>query len=229
MQWGHIRQALQAAYAADPENNHRARTVARRVNKFMRRRSKARLRAFREANMHLDMQERLPNYHLLTQALEENWKIVSIDCEWTMRRAITEIGVTIFHNGEIQAFNICVAAGGKGFLHGTSRYMQDKHAREWLTETLADAQLVVGHAFKNDVRQMTHWSYRMPQLPVVDTGKWSKIIFPPHEMSLSKLAKKYDVECRGAHCGGNDALMTLKVALKMYEHVSQPMVLDEAA
>lgn len=137
---------------------------------------------------------------------------VAIDCEWNPKRPITEIGVTVRRDGEVKSYNVSITRQST-FLYGDSHKMTDADARDWLRDMLKDAEVVVGHAIRNDVMQLQKWGFGMPDCHRIDTAKWSRVVFrSPNSVNLKRLAAHYGIEHDHAHCAGNDSHVTMRVA-----------------
>jgi hypothetical protein len=163
-----------------------------------------------------------PQWKLMREALADGRRIVSFDAEWQYQppNQVTELGAAILHGGVITIHNIRVKPGGRPFKGGKTVYMTDDEAKTWLRATMASAELLVGHALQNDRHKMKQWKCPLPNsksLPVVDTGAWSRATNPvsANPRRLTHLAAEYGVDCSGSHVAGNDAHVTLQVALAM--------------
>lgn len=158
----------------------------------------------------------------MRHALERRQSIVCFDAEWEYQppNRVTELGIASWRDGVITVHNVRVRGRGRPFHGGTTVHMTDDAAKTWLTNIMAGADLLVGHALQNDRLKMKQWGCRLPGpeiLPVVDTGAWSRLTNKEsaNPRRLSHLATEYGIERKGMHVAGNDALITLKVALAM--------------
>lgn len=158
-------------------------------------------------------------WSMMRHALAQGHKIIAFDAEWQYNypNALTEIGVAIYHRGEREVHNIRVR-GGAGKADKTTRFMSEKQAKDWLARTFAGAGLLVGHAIKNDRAKMKEFGWPLPGrevLPCVDTEGWSKLLNPEQNnpQKLTNFCRRHGVELLKAHIAGNDACMTLDVAL----------------
>lgn len=169
-----------------------------------------------------------PQWKLMRDALRDNQRIVSFDAEWQYHppNEVTELGAAILHDGIITVHNVRVKPGGRPFKGGKTVYMTDDEGRAWLHATMASADLLVGHALQNDRHKMKQWKCPLPKpgsLPVVDTGVWSKLtnFVSANPRRLIHLAAQYGIDRTVSHIAGNDAHMTLQVALAMAQVVDE--------
>ncbi len=171
---------------------------------------------------------------MMRQALGENRRIVCFDAEWEYQppNRVTELGIAIMHHGQITGRNVRVRPGGRRFFGGKTAYLTEDAARAWLARVMDSAELLVGHALKNDRLKMKQWGVSLSNirgLPAVDTSTWSRITNQEsaNPLRLAHLAKRYGIDHRGTHVAGNDALITLKVALAMaaVEPPEQPQLI----
>ena len=158
----------------------------------------------------------------MRHALAQHHCIVCFDAEWEYQlpNRVTELGVAIMRDGLIMAHNVRVRGRGRRFHGGETVYMDDDAAKTWLRDIMAAADLLVGHALQNDRLKMKRWGCPLPSieaLPMVDTGTWSRITNAQsaNPRRLTHLADQYGIERKNAHVAGNDALVTLRVALAM--------------
>lgn len=208
MNWPEIHYTLRMRFAQT--GDERALYVARRVNRLLKKRAR-RARWTDKVQIPVKLED-TNHYNQLMKHIRAGSKIIAIDNEWTPRRPITEIGISEFGG---KSHNVRLTPGGKEFRHGTTRYMTDEQAKLWLAQQLEGVDLIIGHMFKNDVRQYAKWGFEIPKIPLLDTGLWSKALFPPNHMSLKHMAEKYGINAAGWHCAGNDAYITLMVAMTM--------------
>lgn len=167
------------------------------------------------------IRKNLANIDKLDQLISSGGKIISLDAEWTQGRAITEIGIAVLENGIQTTHNVVVGKFRKpSFHHGTTLYMDDDKAREWFRDITSDGKLLIGHALKGDRKQFQLWGKPVPPIPFIDTASWSRHISKsPYMMSLTNLALHCGLEHLDAHCAGNDAHMTMMVALRINQMV----------
>ena len=155
-------------------------------------------------------------------AIAQKQRIVCFDAEWEYQspNRVTELGVATWRDGAITVQNVRVRGAGRPFHGGETIRMTDDAAKTWLRDVMANADLLVGHALQNDRLKMRQWGCPLPKaqnLPVVDTGAWSRVTnkASANPRRLAHLADEYGIERRGLHVAGMDALITLKVALAM--------------
>lgn len=157
-------------------------------------------------------------WRIMQHSLKAGHKIVAFDAEWQRCYPydITELGVAIYHKGKREVHNIRVRAGG-GKVDPMTRFMTKDQAIKWLKEIFKDANLLVGHALKNDRAKMSEWGWCLPNISTVDTERWSVLLNPEQKSSinLTKFCTLIGSEVRKGHIAGNDALMTLDVALML--------------
>lgn len=159
---------------------------------------------------------------MMRDALAKRRRIVCLDAEWEYQppNRVTELGIAILHDGVLTAHNVRVRGRGRPFHGGETVHMAEDTAKAWLRDMMDSADLLVGHALQNDRLKMKQWDCPLPGtqiLPMVDTGTWSRLINQEsaNPRRLVYLARQYGVECKGTHVAGNDALITLQVALAM--------------
>lgn len=116
----------------------------------------------------------------MRHALENRQSIVCFDAEWEYQppNRVTELGIASWRDGAITVHNVRVRGRGRPFHGGTTIYMTDDAAKAWLSDIMAGADLLVGHALQNDRLKMKQWGCHLPgteTLPVVDTGAWSRL------------------------------------------------------
>lgn len=169
-----------------------------------------------------------PQWSILRRALAGDHRIVCFDAEWEYQppNRVTELGVATLHRGVTTVHNVRVRGRGRPFHGGRTMLMNDDAAKAWLFEILGSADLLVGHALQNDRLKMKQWGCPLPKpqdLPVVDTGAWSRVTNTEsaNPRRLKHLADLYGIERRGLHVAGNDAHVTLQVALAMASVESQ--------
>jgi hypothetical protein len=219
MDWKSIEYRLMGRAADDNRlpNVQRSREVLKHVRRHMKKLTKRRRALFR-GPMPLSETDQ---YRLIRTALERGDKIVSFDAEWQYQwpNKITELGVAIYHNGTREVHNVRVRAGA-GKPDKMTRFMTDDQAKRWLKGVFQGVGLLVGHAIKNDRDKMREWGWPLPyetSVPCLDTERWSRVLNPEAKQSqkLTTFCKNHGVEILKAHVAGNDALMTLEVALAL--------------
>lgn len=158
----------------------------------------------------------------MRHALAQGQSIICFDAEWEYQppNRVTELGIASWRDGVITVHNVRVRGRGRPFNGGKTIHMTDDAAKDWLRGIMADADLLVGHALQNDRLKMKQWGCRLPgpeTLPVVDTGAWSRLTNKEsaNPRRLAHLAAEYGIERKGMHVAGNDAYITLQVALAM--------------
>lgn len=163
-----------------------------------------------------------PQWRLLRDALENRRCIVCFDAEWEYQppNRVTELGVAIQRDGVTTVHNVRVRGKGRQFHGGETIHMTEDAAKAWLRGIMESADLLVGHALQNDRLKMKQWGNPLPsiqKLPMVDTGTWSRIINEEssNPRRLTHLAAQFGVEKKGMHVAGNDAWITLQVAIAM--------------
>ena len=163
-----------------------------------------------------------PQWRLMRQALDKDHPIVSFDAEWEYQppNRVTELGVAVLRDGEINVHNVRVRGRARPFDNGKTIYLAEDAAKAWLQAIMRSAKLLVGHALQNDRLKMRQWGCPLPKaqtLPTVDTGAWSRLTNPANgnPRRLAHLADEYGIERKGMHVAGKDALVTLQVALAM--------------
>lgn len=208
MNWKLIRNTLNERY--QETGDARALYVSRRVNRYLKKKN----RAERNSRVRNILPENITQFQMFMKAIREDKHILAIDAEWSPWKPITEIGVYDYRAKQCHNIRL-TQKGGDGFRHGETVRMNKALAKQWLHDTLNGVDMVIGHAFKNDLRQFAQWGFNFPKVRIVDTALWSKALFPPNEVSLVKLADQYGIDRRGSHCAGNDAHVTLLVALAM--------------
>lgn len=217
MNWQRIHDQLEQR--AEQEADLRALKLKRRVRKHMKRLITLRSRrgVYVGGGRYVPSVPETPQWRTIRDALDRGSKILAFDAEWTMRRPITELGIAIYQNGEMTAHNVRLTPGGKNFRYGVTRYMTDRQAKLWVRGMFSEADLLVGHALNNDRLQMRRWGEPIPDMPYLDTSPWSRALNQSsHDpISLGKFADRYGVDCTGAHCGGNDAVITLNLVLAL--------------
>ncbi len=196
----------------------RSRQVLKRVRLHMRFLRKLRKKLNPRVPMALHT---TTQYRLMREALDRGDKIVAFDAEWQYQwpNLITELGVAIYHNGHREVHNVRVR-GGAGKTDKSTRFMTDEQAKRWLASMFKGAGLLVGHAIHNDRVKMQQWGWPLPEndvLPLVDTGRWSQVMNPTdnNPQRLSTFCRNHGVEVTKSHVAGNDACMTLDVALTL--------------
>lgn len=158
----------------------------------------------------------------MRHAITQKQRIVCFDAEWEYQspNRVTELGVATWRDGAITVQNVRVRGSGRPFHGGETVRLTDDAAKTWLRDVMANADLLVGHALQNDRLKMRQWGCPLPKaqnLPVVDTGAWSRLTNKEsaNPRRLAHLADEYGIERRGLHVAAMDALVTLKVALAM--------------
>lgn len=221
MDWRSIESKLLLQVSDDNrklEDARRVRTVLRHVRRHIRKIEKRHRMINSPIGMPVtDTQQWL----MMRNALATDSKIIAFDAEWQYQwpHHITEIGVAIYHHGRREVHNIRVK-GGVGKADSSTRFMSDMQAKRWLTETFKDAGLLIGHAISNDRMKMKQWGWILPlpdRLPCVDTEKWSRVlnVEKNNSQKLTTFCANHGVEILRAHVAGNDACMTLDVALRL--------------
>jgi hypothetical protein len=219
MNWNRIEHNLMLRSADDDRipGVKRSREMLIRVRRHMRKLHRRRVAAARKPMLVHETAQ----WKEMRAALAEGRKIVSFDAEWQYQwpHKITELGVAIYQDGEIEVHNVRVR-GGAGKTDKTTRFMTDVQAKKWLTGVFEGCGLLVGHAICNDRAKMDSFGWRLPDtnaVPCVDTEKWSKVMNENVNQSqkLTSFCRRHGVEVRKAHVAGNDALMTLEVALRL--------------
>ena len=168
---------------------------------------------------------KLINFSYLEKAFEVgNIHVASFDAEWTPCSYISEIGVTVFKTGVWSSHNVILDKHeGFDFLYGNTVRMSSDEAREWLYLIFTDVELLIGHSLKHDRTQLDKWGWKFPDITTIDTALWSRKMFPEARgsSSLEKLATHYGIEHPSAHCGGNDAMVTMRVAFEMLKDAKE--------
>lgn len=163
-----------------------------------------------------------PQWAIMREALAANGRIVCFDAEWEYQppNRVTELGIAMLHDGVMTTHNVRVRGRGRPLVGGQTVFMTDEPAKAWLREILGSADLLVGHALQNDRLKMKQWGCPLPStqhLKVVDTASWSRATNQEsaNPRRLKYLADQYGIERKGMHVAGNDARVTLQVALAM--------------
>ena len=223
MDWVRIRNILIERYRAD-ETDHRAFALSRKL----RGRARSQRRREKHGEKRAAGPQAVPYHNYIQNALAQGIPLIAMDLEWNGKRPVTEIGLAILHNGTVTHHNIKTVNsrnkvstsyyGDRRFIHGETQEMSSPDAKMWLGELLAQPNLIIGHAFRGDMLQLSRWGFNLPsEIRVVDTAKWWKAVCPPNLRSLDFLAARYGIDFDVKHCAGNDAYVTLQVALRMSE------------
>jgi hypothetical protein len=222
MQWHAILRSLIDTDISEAQRIGAARDARRRLLiKAIRRHQK--LLASRRKKPRIAMSlHATAQYRIMQQALAENLPILCFDAEWQFQfpNNITEIGVALYHHGEMTVHNVRVVPGGRKFLGGTTVYMTPSKAQYWLRGLIAQSAVIVGHALQNDRDMLSKkWKFDLPrphEMPTVDTASWSRVLsHDGNSVNLGRFAARYGIDCRGTHVAGNDARITLELALTL--------------
>ena len=221
---------VRAIYDADSSN-----TKALRLSRTIRRRILSIERGGR--GLPFSRNPREPHhetYHShfvhLQKALRFNRPIMSFDLEWDMDNPVTEIGLSILHNGTISSHNIHIfedRAPMRRFRFGETVYMPVNEAAPWLLNHLQSAELVLGHAIKNDRDQIKKLGYIPEIKAVIDTAKWSRGMNNGMDMKLKRLLKYYGGNPAGAHVAGNDSRFIMEVMVRIMRQARPNMGWDD--
>ncbi len=157
--------------------------------------------------------------HIINHHISRGSFIVALDCEWTMTRPLTEVGLAIYHRGEFQHRNICILPDERQrdqFLFGATEYLTLGEARAEMRELSSRVELLIGHALKNDRKQLSRFG-GVPEFHDVafDTETFSTWAYHGERHKLKYLARRAGFDAKSMHCAGNDAAMTLFIALAL--------------
>lgn len=212
MDWNRISQLIGNSMKGKP-HTEREKDILARIVKHRRRMAKV-----TKANRVPPKVTDTPQWRIMRRALAKGGRIVAFDSEWQRHApyAVTELGVAIYQHGNISHRTIRV----RGAPHSEAERMTEKDARKWLRGVMREADLLVGHALKNDRDKMDEWRCPLPasdDLLFIDTAMWSRSLNPvaKQPMKLVSFCEMHGVETLKAHVAGNDALMTLRVALTL--------------
>lgn len=145
--------------------------------------------------------------------------IIVVDLEWNMwTQLTTEIGYTVYRNGVVESFNLCIGITGDRFAYGVSEYMDRDSAYERLKAECQAADLLVGHSFRNDLKHLASHGVLLEPKPFADTQRWQRAIDKAGKSAkLTDLCLMHGVEIADPHVGGNDARMTFEVFRKLLQ------------
>jgi hypothetical protein len=143
--------------------------------------------------------------------------ILALDAEWTQDRHITEIGFAIYQNGVTRHRNIRILPDPYShdpFRFGTTEFMSEAEAVEEIFVEQLRADLIVGHDLINDRRQFAKIGASFHET-TFDTMKYGRFAHPGELVKLKTMVHRAGFKAMGSHNAGNDAAMTLHVALAL--------------
>jgi DNA polymerase III epsilon subunit-like protein len=211
-----IQTALQERYERDPED----RRVLRVLRKVRRRRGK--LQRAVQRNSPNIKQKAAAHAESMLRALNEaldGKRIVALDAEWSRdgSRAITEIGLAVYENGQLTVRNIRVIPDylpRKDYFLGETEVLSPAEAAAVTEEIMESADLLTGHALINDRGQFRKWrGVKVRHDRVFDTQVYAKALYGGSAMSLRDLMRKLDITPKGLHSAGNDTMSIIMVLL----------------
>jgi hypothetical protein len=216
MNLNRIKAVLDARYESNPDDR-RVLRLRRKINRALGKQARAERRGSpvdrEQAEAHArNLRSRLIN------AIDSGKRIVAVDTEW-MRdgsRKITEIGVAIYQNGELTLRNIRVIPDfNTDFdnFRGTTEFMTDDDAAAVFEEIQASADMIAGHALKNDRLQFKRWrKVHLRDDNVFDTQSYAKSAHG-EILSLGNFLRLLDITPKGMHSAGNDAYYVMMALL----------------
>lgn len=157
----------------------------------------------------------------LREAIDGNGMIASFDTEFPYSNGLApvdQLGISVWDSGVITTTTYVIRSRAKHYgkvrcVHGPTIIVDERdEMREIAQEIFAKADLNVFHTASVEFDKLgldkTIASY-------VDIASLGFLIDPVHRMGLKSLCAHYGVPLIGHHNAGNDALATLRVALKM--------------
>lgn len=170
----------------------------------------------------------------LCAAVEGNGVIASFDTEFPYsngRAPVDQLGISVWDGGVTTTTTYVLASRAKHYgkvrcTHGPTIIVQEREEmREIARETYARADLNVFHTASVEFEKL---DIHPDSGRFVDIASLGFLIDPVHRMGLKTLCSHFGIMLIGHHNAGNDALATLRVALKMAGEID-PDRLDEVS
>lgn len=212
-----IFEKMRALYEADNTNRKALRLsrMAKRLIKVRKNRLKGKTDI---VNPRYVSQEALDRRLADLRAHIEGGSVVlALDAEWTHDRHITEIGFAIYQNGVTRHRNIRILPDPyayDAFRFGTTEFMDEAEAVREIAREQSSADLIVGHDLINDRRQFAKIGAEFHEV-TFDTMKYGRFAHPGELVKLKTMVHRAGFKAIGSHNAGNDAAMTLHVALAL--------------
>jgi hypothetical protein len=167
--------------------------------------------------------QRVANTVVAARSLIDNGAAImcfDVERKYGGDRKITEVGVTIFRDGDLQSHNYVVEGQRPRYAYefGQSEILPWNAVAEKLLGHAESIGAYVGHSINNDFLFLEEAALVMPKRHCFDTSRWSCAVSERgHPMKLGDLCARYNVPTARTHCGGNDARYNMEVFLVMLE------------
>jgi len=171
-------------------------------------------------------------------------RIVSLDFEFDPNDKldvfqfsnISEIGVTVYENGQVTAKHYLVEENKKEsnkaflqdkFLFGNSETITIEDIDQLLKNVVADNDVLLVHSYSTEIKFLDNNNIDISNLEIYDTQLVFKNYFDndqPNLKRLSHMLQHFDLSYSFLHNAGNDAYHTLNVFHKMIDNIPKQII-----